>query len=144
MGDWEPDQSATVNNHADGGNAYDNHSVFFWILPANASGTWKWRISDNTDNKAYSLHIKQKFQKLEGNLTDGNARLLIKSITIKGDSLQFTSEEETAGKETIRTYKGIVNNNGIVGTVVSQVNTKTKETAWKAQRDPSTIIPLGD
>ncbi|MFC1528543.1 class I SAM-dependent methyltransferase [Candidatus Latescibacterota bacterium] len=139
MGEWEPDQSLGENdNNFD----FDNHTVYFWILPANVSGTWELEMSARTDKKVYSMHLDQKFQDVDGNLTFGGSSVPISIITIKGDKLQFTIEEKIGDQNIARMFKGQVKDNLIEGTVVSKARTTSDETSWIAKRDPSTIIPL--
>jgi len=142
MGEWEPDQSLNFDNDYDIQYDFDNHNVYFWILPANVSGTWEWTMSSGAEQNHHYLHLNQKFQKLKGNLTEGESKISLKNITIKGDSLHFVCEQYINGEKTIRTYTGFVNDDTITGNIVTQTNAVLKEAVWKARRDPSTIIPF--
>ena len=138
MGEWEPDISTGLKNDYDSQLSFDNHTVYFWTLPANVSGTWELTMSDGTNRKPCVLHIDQKFQKLQGNFIDGEIKIPVKNIIIESDKLQFSNEEEIKGKNSGRLFYGTVNGDYIAGTV----KTKDGERTWKAKRDPSTIIPI--
>jgi len=138
MREWLPDQTSEV--YAAG----YNHKVYFWILPANVSGTWEWIAPVNTDKRRYILNLEQKFQEVNGNLTAGGSNIPLMDITIKGNRLQFTIEEEIGNQKVTQIFDGLVNRNLIEGTVVSKSKTTSSESNWKAKRDPSTIIPLDD
>ncbi|GAG25383.1 unnamed protein product, partial [marine sediment metagenome] len=86
MGEWKPDQPEISNN-------YDSHTIYFWVVPANVSGTWEWTVSARTEKRRYILHLEQKFQKVNGNLTAGGPNIPVTNITINGDRLQFTIAE---------------------------------------------------
>ena len=46
MGDWEPDQSSEIHD--------DNYdTIYYWILPANVSGTWEWSVSPADEKREY-------------------------------------------------------------------------------------------
>ena len=137
MGEWKPDQPEISDN-------YDSNSIRFWIIPANVSGTWKLTLSANTEKRSYTLHLNQKFQEVNGNLTAGELNIPVTNITIKGNSLQFTIEEWVEGKIVTSVFEGLVNGNVIEGTVGTEAKTSSGKSNWKAQRDPSTIIPLDD
>jgi len=137
MGEWEPDQTIT-ENYNDEQSSYSNDTVYFWIIPANVSGSWEVTMSDSTDQKQYMLNFDQKFQKLHGNLIAGEMNIPIINATIKGDKLQFSTEEEIEGQKFNTLFYGTVNGNCLIGTV----ETIEGEQSWKAKRDPSTIIPL--
>ncbi len=138
MGEWEPDIPTVLKNDSDSQIPFDNHTVYFWILPANVSGTWELTMSDGTDRKPCVLHIDQKFQKLQGNFIDGEIKIPVKNITIEGDKLQFSAGEEIKGKKSGRLFFGTVNGDYIAGTVKTKDGVRT----WKAKRDPSTIISI--
>ena len=142
MGDWEPDQSTVIGMDFGTQNSFGNDKVYFWILPANVSGDWEVKVSDKNNYNSYILHIEQKFQKLNGNLTDKRSNISIKSITIEGDRLQFTTEVEIESEKVTVLYEGKVDNNKIEGKVIFKANSFSNESSWEAKRDPSTIIPI--
>src|SRR5262249_42330050 len=90
MGEWEDDQTATV----DGCSSWC--TVHFWIVPAKVAG--RWMVGNET------LTLTQEFQKVSGTLgsTSATGKLAGEEITI------------TAGNRTLR---GRVNGNTITGTV---------------------------
>lgn len=137
MGEWKPDQPELSNK-------YDNHTIYFWVVPANVSGTWEWTVSARTKKRHYILHLDQKFQKVDGTLTAGGSNISVRNITINGDRLQFTTEEEIGDQKVRKLFEGLVNGNVIEGTAVIGAKMSSGKSDWKAQRNPSTIIPLDD
>jgi SAM-dependent methyltransferase len=78
MGDWEPDQTESV----------EGRTAYLWIVPAKVDGNW--RIEGNGD-----LILKQTFQKLEG-AAGGKA---INNASLRGDVISFSVEgREYSGK----------------------------------------------
>ena len=141
MGEWKSDQSSDIYNNSSN---YVSHAVYFWVLPANVSGNWEWVASAGAEKRRYILQLDQEFQEVNGNLTAGGSNIPVTNITIKGNRLQFTIEEEIGDQKVTQIFDGLVDSNLIEGTVVSKAKTTLGECNWKAKRNPSTIIPLDD
>jgi hypothetical protein len=93
MGEWTPDESATVPGCESWCTAH------LWIVPAKVNGTWKLPQGE--------LAIKQTFQMISGTLKDGNTVTPVKG-KLNGDRISFS-----AGKTT---FSGRVNGNSMEGT----------------------------
>jgi SAM-dependent methyltransferase len=116
MGDWEPDQHASVGND----------DVYYWIVPADVGGEWQWRINGNK----FTMNVKQTFQKIEPEITEGNSTLTIKDKVLRGDRISFTAVNSDNG--TYYVYNGEVDGNMIMGKVqIRTDNNKTIEN-WSA------------
>lgn len=134
MGDWKPDLPKISNS-------YEYQTVYFWIMPANVSGTWEWTLSAGSVNQQYVLNIYQQFQEVTGTLTAGGSEIPISSIAIAGDRLRFTVDERIGGKQVTQTYEGTAGGNSIAGTVQSNTPSSANR-SWNANRDPSTITVI--
>ena len=137
MGEWKPDQPELSNK-------YKSHTVYYWVVPANVSGTWELTVSDSTEKRSYMLHLNQEFQEVTGNLTAEGLNISVTKIIINGDRLQFTTAEEINNQKVTKLFEGLVNGNVIEGTVVIKGEMPSGKIDWTAQRDPSTIIPLDE
>jgi hypothetical protein len=93
MGEWKPDESATVAGCDSWCTAH------LWIVPAKVGGTWKLPRGE--------LSIKQTFQTISGTLKNGNVVSPIQG-KLNGEQITFT-----AGKTS---YTGRVNGNSMQGT----------------------------
>ncbi len=136
MGDWEPEQTTEVDMEM------NNHMVYFWVVPANVSGSWEWTLPSGSDEERYYLHLDQHFQQVSGTLTSGNTKVQIMDAALKGDRLQFIIEGKDNKRIKTMKFDGRVDGNVIEGKVVSKVGSRQRNNAFKASRDPSTIIPL--
>ncbi|MGE5217686.1 MAG: class I SAM-dependent methyltransferase [Chloroflexota bacterium] len=92
MGDWKPDETATVP----GCNSWC--TAHLWIVPAKIEGTWHMAQGD--------LTIKQSFQMISGTLKHGNATSPIIG-KLNGDQISFSA----AGTQ----YTGRVNGKSMEG-----------------------------
>jgi len=148
MGEWMPEKSTVIEEKVDYIPFYDTrfiddywnkHTVYFWIIPANVSGTWKWTMPTISGKKPYRLEIDQNFQELKGKAYQGSASLSldIRNGKIKGDRLEFTLERKSRGHTEKMFFEGIVKNHDIVGFVRIEGKPDFEE-KWQAKRDPST------
>lgn len=136
MGDWEPDEQTEV-----GGNEYYGHSVYFWIIPANVTGDWSWTVSSGSNNKQYILKIDQYFQKLNGLITTESAQLPSENLSITGDLVQFSLDDEIGSRKVSMNFTGRVNGNIIEGTI-ERIGVTPRTIKWQAHRDSDTVKPL--
>lgn len=99
MGDWEPDEHATV----------DGKDAYFWVVPAKVEG--KWRIQMEGAKTADELSVKQNFQVIQGNLKNGSKVLQLRDAKLRGDTISFTVGEGKAKQ----VFSGRVNGQTIEG-----------------------------
>jgi hypothetical protein len=131
MGDWKPDQTSTVMVDE------ISHDVFLWIIPANASGTWKWTMGEPKSN--WEMNIEQKFQQITGTISVNGASAVLKDAEIKVDKIKLTAERQVNGKTLSFVFEGVVRGHTIVG----KVGQNGKELGeWKASRNPATEKPI--
>lgn len=102
MGDWEADETAEV----------EYRSAYLWIVPAKVEGTWTLR--DQGGNTSYTVNLKQKYQKINGEVTAGGAKQPLVGATVQGDVIRFAFND---AKGVTRTLTGTVRGNEINGTL---------------------------
>jgi hypothetical protein len=109
MGDWTPDERATV---IEGCTNYCN--ALFWVVPAKVQGKWKMPNGE--------LALEQKYQMLSGTAkVDGNSTA-ISGGKMTGDQIAFSVGNTS--------YTGRVNGNTMEGTAKSA----SGESKWSATR----------
>jgi hypothetical protein len=108
MGDWDADQSMTV----------EDRTAYLWIVPAKAAGVWTWPKAE--------LTLSQNHQKITGSLKLDVQVLPLKNARVEGDKISFAVGDSPA---TMREYSGRVNVNNIQGTVKIPNGPEVKWTA---------------
>ncbi len=131
MENWEPDQTMT---------APDGHRVYFWVIPANATGAWEWNMP--REEERCILKISQQFQKVSGRLQVGLNEVPVKDLELRGDRIQFAVERLFKGQMQVLRFMGRVRENLIEGTVEEMTAGPQRKQGWKAKRDPSSMKPL--
>ena len=81
MGDWQPDETSSVNGAA----------LLLWIVPAKVAGVWQWTIKNGASADHYELTLRQEFQKVSGTLTVNNKEEPLSAVRLIGDRLDFES-----------------------------------------------------
>jgi SAM-dependent methyltransferase len=148
MGDWKPEKSTDIEEKVDYvpfqdtrlvDEYWNKHTVYFWIIPANVSGAWKWTMPARSGNKTYSLEIDQEFQEIEGKAFEGESPVPFhpKNGKIIGDKLEFSLDRNVNERTEKIQFEGIVKDHDIVGFIRMEGNPDFEE-KWRAKRDPST------
>ncbi|MBI2316808.1 MAG: class I SAM-dependent methyltransferase, partial [Betaproteobacteria bacterium] len=115
MGDWQPDETANL----------DNRQALFWIVPAKVGGTWRLRgdgVAQDTE-----MTIKQTFQLIQGNLKSNTRELPLTATNLRGSQISFSTYEGSVRRD----YSGRVSDNVMEGTVRSGGGPEGK---WRATR----------
>jgi hypothetical protein len=103
MGEWQADEIVEVE---DEDYYFKNHTVYFWIVPAQAGGVWTFPHGE--------LRLEQNFQMITGELTSGNATSpFIGKMT--GDMISFVAEGVQYNGHVTENLMEIKPNDGDVG-----------------------------
>jgi hypothetical protein len=82
MGEWQPDETATIDKGCDG--SWCN--ALFWVVPAKVAGTWKVPQGD--------LTLKQSFQMVTGTLSGGGKIVPVEG-RVRGEEVELTAGGQT-------------------------------------------------
>jgi SAM-dependent methyltransferase len=130
MGEWEPDATRTV----------EGDSLYFFVVPANVTGTWQWSSAEGA--KTF-LHLTQKFQKVGGSILIGKETYPVIEGSVRGDTLLFSLEKTLPGKKEILSFEGRISGARMEGKTTEK-GTGRQVSSWTAARDPSTIVPIAE
>ena len=76
MGEWEADEQATVSGR----------DVYFWRVPANIEGAWRFTVGNN---EGPTVRIRQTFQRIEGDATWGGRASALTEASVIGGRVRF-------------------------------------------------------
>jgi hypothetical protein len=111
MGDWEPDNRASVREkECENGFCI----AYFWLVPAQVKGTWELQAGE--------LTLKQTYQMISGTLKSGGNTRTISKASLSGDRISFVAGDTE--------YVGRVNGNSMEGKFQSAKNSGK----WSATR----------
>ena len=138
MAKWAPDVKITI---AVPGKSYGppQSDIFLWVVPADFSGTWAWRMPIEGASQEYETVFEQTFQMAQGKGSVAARQAPVGDITIRGDTIRFVMGATVGGKTTWRDFRGRIAGDDIIGNVVTVVEgdavSKSQEPApWRAKR----------
>jgi len=153
MGKWQADNSAVVEDKLldyksvheplSFGDYWDKHNIYFWIIPANASGVWKWTMPDLSGDTHYSLLIEQTFQEIIGKALEGCLNVEINDGKIVGNRINFSIERNDQGQIQKINYEGQVEGHTMRGSYQIEGSGGARQN-WQARRNPSTMKPIDE
>ena len=72
MGDWPPDEQMVLDAPDKPVGRDKKSKVFYWTVPANAAGKWRWELPVSGKPAVFDLSVAQNFQMIKGGvLVDG-------------------------------------------------------------------------
>ncbi|WP_142848482.1 class I SAM-dependent methyltransferase [Telmatospirillum sp. J64-1] len=101
MGDWEPDQSETV----------DGRSVHLWIVPADVAGRWQWQENGET----FEVELNQQYQHVTGTLHAFGTEAPIENARLQGSELTFEARPQRDGQEELVRFAGTIEGEALQG-----------------------------
>ncbi|MFM9884795.1 MAG: class I SAM-dependent methyltransferase [Burkholderiales bacterium] len=102
MGEWEPDEQATI----------EGRNAMLWIVPAKAEGSWTLRQSTGNGAAAFDVALTQEFQKLSGSVRQGQHTAKVEDGRINGEQVAFSfvdargAKQRFSGKHTANRMEG--------------------------------------
>lgn len=114
MGDWPPDETATVNGY----------TAYLWIVPAKVQGRWR----AQGPSGPFELALEQTYQKIVGKVSAPNFTPSLGDPILEGDQIRFTLVDK-AGR--FVRFQGTVKGNTMEGTVEA---TGRPQARWSARR----------
>ena len=137
MEGWRPDAQATVPVP---GKPYGppSSAVYFWVVPANAAGTWRWRSADSASD--HEIVLSQRFQMLEGRALIAGKPARLEEGRMRGDEIRFILAAGADGRTQRQEFIGRVSGDTITG----KVKSAGVESEWRATRTQRGSIKLSD
>jgi SAM-dependent methyltransferase len=86
MGDWTPDETASVGSR----------QAHLWIVPAQLGGQWQVQINGSDDPIA--MRLQQKYQVLEGSAQWNGRPAAVNDARVRGTNVTFTLVDADGGK----------------------------------------------
>jgi len=104
MGEWQPDETSN----------FDGRAAYFWVVPAKVDGDWKLSYGAEKAKVERTVSLKQSFQKVEGAIVAGSARLGLRDLRLRGDRFQFSFVDDHGA---LCEFSGRVLRSAIAGSV---------------------------
>lgn len=152
FGEWPPDLTFTMDAPGKTVGRDKKSKVFYYVVPAKASGRWQWRAAaQDGAMRDFELAITQNFQKIEGTLAMNGKSVPIEDAKLVGDAMTFVAKPDAAAAR--YEFSGRIVNHAIDGTLrVTGTDNAQRQQPWSAARvevweprhfllPPPTLIP---
>ena len=127
MSDWEADEHVPM----------EGHDIYYWIIPANFSGVWRWNIPDEFGGGDVMLAVKQIFQHFTGVMVFNDMEVDVADPEIEGETISFAlGGDDMMG---VTRFTGRISGDTITGTVTTE---GMDAMPWSAKRDPDSMGPI--
>ena len=104
MGEWQPDESATV----------EGRSAYLWIVPADVTGIWRLSLPQGETTVTTTMSLGQEFQKVAGTVSLQGMDAPLRETRLAGSRIEFTITDADGGQ---RRFSGSVEGSRMRGTV---------------------------
>ena len=134
---WPRDDEQPVDN----AESYFNGTLYYWVVPANVSGSWKGTIETELgETHSFTLQLSQCFQKVSGKVLRGEREMPMNAVQLSGKTLRFTIE--LPGDESLQlvaTADGhAMEGHARRASPETQGQPSATRMQWQASRDPDT------
>lgn len=138
MGDWKPDNMAKVPKvklYYHPRIPYERDTWFYyWIIPENAEGVWRWTLSTPSGERSYTLRLVQKFQEIRGTVRGQGEEIPIADARLAGDQLSFTFREDGEKEDVVMSLNGRIHGDDIAGSLEVRGGPFAGNYTWAAKR----------
>ena len=138
MDNWKPDAQTVV--HVED----TPHDVFLWIVPANISGTWKWAGLLGAKAVDFTMDIVQAYQHPQATVKVNGNRAEVADMKLVGDKVTFLLNLDLEGRTISLSFEGKAFQHQISGTIRDRSGAQETAYAWKAARNPVTVMDIDD
>lgn len=132
MGDWRPDQQLVMDAPDKPVGRDKKSKVFFWVIPANAAGKWRWETTLAGKPAQFDLDIVQKFQDISGTVSFNGTSAPLEKARLSGEEISFTVTDPR--DRTRYEFSGRLAGGGITGGVHVVAANAQRQLEWTAQR----------
>jgi len=132
MGEWPPDQQMVLDAPDKPVGRDKISKVFFWVVPGNAAGKWRWQLTQAGKPADFELSVAQNFQRISGTLSTGGRSWPLENARLRGEEISFSVQDKATAVS--YEYTGRVSGNALNGTVRVAGPASQRQLDWDAAR----------
>ena len=129
MAQWAPDAKLTVAV-PDKPYGAPQSDIFLWVVPADASGRWRWQPAVAGAHWPYDAALDQTFQMLSGVVSADGRTVQVQNARVRGESVSFSALLEREGRVVRHEFSGRLQGDVIEG----RVTVDGVQAPWHASR----------
>ncbi len=132
MGEWPPDEQMVIDAPTKPVGRDKKSKVFFWVVPANAAGKWRWQSPMAGKAVDFELTLTQNFQAIAGSVIIAGKPLPLVNPRLRGEAISFAIEDKGAGLR--YEFAGRLAGQNINGSMRVSGATTERQLEWDAAR----------
>jgi hypothetical protein len=139
MGDWQAEESVTMQVPEKVVGTPGISYVYLWIVPANVSGNWNWKLPGG---QAIEASVRQTFQNIDvrGSVAGGKP-INVTLATVRGEDVRISAVVDVGGRTLRHDFVGRARGDTLEGTL--RLFDKTETTVpWSAQRTGGRVASI--
>jgi hypothetical protein len=134
MGEWPPDLALVMDAPDKPVGADKKSRVFYWVVPAKASGRWRGALPASGKSQEFELVLEQMFQNLTGTLASAGQSAKIEEGKLNGTHIRFAARLGDGASSARYEFSGRIANGRIRGEVQVVDGSGMRKTPWSAVR----------
>lgn len=134
MGEWPPEISLVLDSPDKPVGRDFKSKVFYWVVPATASGKWRWQMAVNGQTSTFEATLSQLFEKLEGTLNVDGTAAKIDEARLHGATIRMTASRREGNTDARYVFSGRVVGGKIEGEAKVSRGREEHKVAWQAAR----------
>ncbi len=134
MGDWKADASVRMDANDKFSGAGGDSDVYFWIVPAKATGSWRSQFPVSGKPQTYEFMFEQKYQMVNGSVQVNGRAVKILDAKLRGAELTFSFTTEVNGAPVKHEFSGSIDGGRITGQAALSGSRLTARVEWIAER----------
>ncbi len=138
MGEWKPDEYLVLDAPDKPVGADFKSKVFYWVVPAAVSGTWRWQLVRAGKTEDFELRLDQMFQDIYGSMSVSGRSAKIQGGKLAGEKVSFSARLGDGAAAVRYQFTGRVVKQGIEGEVRVEAGGAVQELPWKAAQTAGT------
>ena len=137
MDDWKPDNKGTIRQvtlYYKPNTVVKDTNYYYWVIPADVAGIWRWTLTTPTEMHDYALHLDQHFQEISGYVTIEGKEIPLGEARLVGDQLGFVFSDAADRQNAVMRFTGRISGDTIQGSVEVEGGPLKRKSRWTARR----------
>ncbi len=135
MGDWPPDEQMVLDAPDKTVGRDKKSKVFFWVVPANAAGKWRWELPLAGKTAVFNLNVTQNFQMINAGITVDGVAWPVENARLRGADISFAASDPR--DKTRYEFTGRIDGQAIAGAARVAGPRAQRQLEWDSARTES-------
>ena len=136
MDDWKPDAFARLDVKEKFGGSGGQSEVYFWVVPAQVAGSWRWELALRAKAQTYAVTLSQTFQVVTGSASVNGRTAPLQNVKLQGEEISFSFMADLGAGPVKHEFKGKIEGDNMNGSATLSGARSQGQYDWSAMRAP--------